>query len=196
MRDATQTGFGSLGNSKVEIGRFTYGLEGAGILQWGEGAGLTLGSFCSIASGVTIFLGGNHRTDWATTYPFGHIFEEILGGKEIVGHPATRGDVEIGHDVWIGHNATILSGVKIGNGAVIAANAHVSQSVQPYEVVGGNPARSLKFRFEPEVIELLQQLEWWNLPVEAIRLIAPRLSQAPTTELLTELLAEFRPHRG
>lgn len=77
------------------------------IEQFGEGAKLKIGSFCSIAEGVVVFLGGNHRADWITTFPFGHIFQEDLGGEEIVGHPMTKGDVMIGNDVWIGQNSML-----------------------------------------------------------------------------------------
>ena len=81
---------GAVGNSPVSIGRFTYGTEHLEIRQWGEGAALTVGSFCSISSAVTIFLGGNHRPDWITTFPFGHIFQGQLGGTEIKGQTQTQ----------------------------------------------------------------------------------------------------------
>ena len=113
------------GNSRISVGRFTYGIEGCKIYEWGEGADLKIGSFCSLAADVVFLLGGNHRLDWSTTFPFGHIFSEILGGDEIVGHPSSNGNVSVGHDVWIGRNATIMSGVHIAHGAVIAANAHI-----------------------------------------------------------------------
>ncbi|WP_304170139.1 CatB-related O-acetyltransferase [Phenylobacterium aquaticum] len=172
----------------MRIGRFTYGVENVLVRQWGEGAGLEIGSFCSIASSITIFLGGNHRADWITTFPFGHIFQEELGGEGIVGHPATNGDVRIGHDVWIGHGVTIMSGVTIGDGAVIAANATVVKDVAPYQIVGGNPAKALKTRFSEEIIALLLELRWWTLPVETIREIAPELSTAPDAGRLRALI--------
>lgn len=95
------------------VGRHTYG--NPEIIEWGEGATLSIGAFCSIAEGVAIFLGGNHRLDWVTTYPFNYLWE---CGAGFQGHPATKGDVVIGNDVWIGRNAAILSGVHIGDGAV------------------------------------------------------------------------------
>ena len=185
----TQT---QVGNSAVTVGRFTYGVEHLSVRQYGEGASLTIGSFCSIASSVTVFLGGNHRVDWITTFPFGHIFESELGGREIKGHPATHGDVVVGNDVWIGHGATIMSGVHIGDGAVIAANANVVKDVAPYEMVGGNPARHIKFRFDEGLRQALLTLRWWELTVREIRLIAPILSSAPTEAVVAGLIRRFR----
>lgn len=184
--------YGNVGNSSIEIGRFTYGFENVSIRQWGEGAALRIGSFCSLASSITIFLGGNHRTDWITTFPFGHIFGDELGGGNIVGHPSTRGDVNIGHDVWIAHGVTVMSGVNIGHGAVLAANATVVKDVAPYAIVGGNPARLLRQRFSDEIIELLLQLRWWEFPNEVVRTLAPDLSRAPTTAMLSALIQRFR----
>jgi acetyltransferase-like isoleucine patch superfamily enzyme len=182
---------GTIGASPVVIGRFTYGHEHLSIRQWGEGAPLEIGSFCSIADKVSCFLGGNHRTDWITTYPFGHIFAEELGGRDIVGHPATRGGIRIGNDVWIGSGATIMSGVTIGDGAVIAANATVVRDVQPYEIVGGNPAKPIGRRFDEDMVALLLKLQWWNLPLEDIRSITGVLCSQPTTQLLQTLIERF-----
>ncbi|MFM9913333.1 MAG: CatB-related O-acetyltransferase [Methylophilaceae bacterium] len=189
----TQEQQGAVGNSKITIGRFSYGYEKISIMQWGEGASLKIGSFCSIASSVTIFLGGNHRLDWITTFPFGHIFENELGGVGIQGHPATNGDVSIGDDVWIGHGSTILSGVTIGCGAVIAANSNIVKDVIPYEVVGGNPAKHIKNRFSNEIRGLLLELKWWDLPLDCIREITHELSMEPSVELLKNLIQRFRP---
>ena len=183
---------GRIGNSAITIGRYTYGVENVMVRQWGEGASLRIGSFCSLAN-ATILLGGNHRTDWITTFPFGHIFADELGGEDIVGHPATRGDVVIGNDVWIGHDVTIMSGITIGTGAVLAANAVVVKDVGPYEIVGGNPAGLLKMRFGADVIERLLALRWWDLPLADIRQIAATLSQPPTLQLVDELIARYRP---
>ncbi|MBF0627357.1 MAG: CatB-related O-acetyltransferase [Magnetococcales bacterium] len=182
-----------IGNSQISVGRFTYGFENLAVLQWGEGASLTIGSFCSLAANITIYLGGNHRTDWITTYPFGHIFINELGGTDIKGHPTTKGDVMIGNDVWIGSGVTIMSGVKIGNGAVLATSSTVVKDVMPYEIVGGNPARSLKKRFVEDIINLLMQLRWWELPLPHIIEIQRTLCAPPTREVLVELLAKYRP---
>lgn len=183
-----------LGKSQIEVGRFTYGYEHAEVNQYGEGADLTIGAFCSLAGGLRVFLGGNHRVDWATTFPFGHIFQDSLGEFDINGHPHSKGDVVIGNDVWIGSNVTILSGSRIEDGAVIATNATVAGNVDPYEVVGGNPAKHIKHRFAPEITERLQALAWWDLPIEVIRKIAPLLSTAPDAAALERVDAMIRAH--
>ena len=183
---------GKIGNSLVFVGRYTYGFENISIKQWGEGATLKIGSFCSIAGNIRVFLGGNHRTNWITTYPFGHVFADELGGQHIVGHPSTKGDVDIGDDVWIGEAVTIMSGVTIGNGSVLAANSTVTKDVAPYQVVGGNPARLIKERFDDELIALLNELRWWDLDVSQIKEITEVLSSPPTADVLRRLLAQYR----
>lgn len=141
------------------FGKYSYGKPN---VHWAnEHAKLRVGNFCSIAGNVNIYLGGNHRTDWVTTYPFGHINQSVFNTFNGVGHPATKGDVTIGNDVWIGCNATIMSGVTIGDGAVIANNSHVVKDVEPYTLVGGNPAKYVKHRFTPEQIEQLLKIRWW-----------------------------------
>lgn len=177
-----------VGKSRVSIGRFTYGFKHMRVLQWGEEASLRIGSFCSIANGVTVFLGGNHRTDWITTFPFGHIFTSQLGGEGIEGHPGTTGDVVVGNDVWIGSGSTIMSGVCIGDGAVVAANSHVVTDVAPYAIVGGNPAKHIKFRFDSEIRDLLLEMRWWNLSVKIIEKIAPELCAVPSKTVLLSLI--------
>src|SRR5208283_2957437 len=104
--------------------------------------------FCSIAPNrVTIVLGGQHRPDWVSSYPFNDLFIEF---KRFKGSPVSKGDVIIGNDVWIGLDAVILSGIKIGDGAVIGSNALVTKDVPPYAIVGGNPAKLIRYRFDEE----------------------------------------------
>lgn len=144
----------------MSVGQYTYGSPE---VRWGsDDVKYTCGKFCSIASNVTVYLGGNHRTDWVTTYPFGHIYTGVFGAFNGEGHPATKGGVTIGNDVWIGDNATIMSGVRIGDGAVIANGSHVVKDVEPYAIYGGNPARLIRYRFSREQIERLLVLQWWN----------------------------------
>lgn len=178
---------GHIGKSKISVGRFSYGYHRLTIREWGEGAGLSIGAFCSIADSVTVLLGGNHRTDWGTTFPFGHVFGEQLGNSDIVGHPATNGDVVIGNDVWIGAGATILSGVSIGDGAVIAANSMVGKDIGAYEIWAGNPATYRKDRFTKEIIDQFLALRWWELDTAAIQRIAPLLSQPPSNDVLAQM---------
>jgi acetyltransferase-like isoleucine patch superfamily enzyme len=150
----------------MSFGKYTYGQP---IIYWqNNNAKLIVGNFCSIAANVTIFLGGNHRTDWVTTYPFGHIHQNIFNNFNGDGHPSTKGDIVIGNDVWIASNVTIMSGVTIGDGAVIANNSHVVKNVEPYSLVGGNPAKFIKYRFTPEQIEKLLEIKWWNWDDEKI----------------------------
>jgi acetyltransferase-like isoleucine patch superfamily enzyme len=173
-------------------GRYTYGTNLLSYTYFGENAAVEFGSFCSIGPEVHLFLGGNHRVDWITTYPFGHIHQNELGGHEIKGHPATNGDIIVGNDVWIGKRAVIMSGVTIGDGAVIAANSHVVKDVGPYEIVGGNPAKFIKKRFSDEIINLLLELRWWELPDNQIREITQKLCSPPTVEMLLEMLYKYR----
>ncbi|BFP39624.1 Vat family streptogramin A O-acetyltransferase [Flavobacteriaceae bacterium GF1] len=129
---------------------------------------LIIGKFCMIASDVKFIMNGaNHLTNSLTTYPFaifGHGWENAMEGKT---YPK-KGDINIGNDVWIGYNATIMAGVTIGDGAIIATNATVIKDVEPYSIVGGNPAREIKKRFSKEVITKLLELEWWNWDIEKI----------------------------
>ncbi len=143
----------------MSFGKYTYGTPN--IYYKNDNAKLVIGNFCSIARNVDIYLGGNHRTDWVTTYPFGHIHQNTFNNFNGDGHPSTKGDVIIGNDVWIGSNVTIMSGVTIGDGVVIANNSHVVKNVEPYSLVGGNPAKLIKYRFTPEQIDKLLEIKWW-----------------------------------
>jgi acetyltransferase-like isoleucine patch superfamily enzyme len=158
---------------QYEIGRHTYG--NPEIRTWNEGATLKIGAFCSIADGVKIFLGGEHRVDWTTTYPFTALWEDA---RHIIGHPKTKGDVVIGNDVWIGSEAVIMSGVHIGDGAVVGARAVVSKDIKPYAVYAGNPARKVRNRFNDTTTEQLLTLEWWNFDdSEIIQMLPLMLSK-------------------
>ena len=129
---------------------------------------LIIGKFCMIASDVKFIMNGaNHLTDSISTYPFaifGNGWENAMEGKT---YPQ-KGNINIGNDVWIGYNATIMAGVTIGNGAIIATNATVVKDVEPYSIVGGNPAKEIKKRFSDEKIAQLLKLEWWNWDIEKI----------------------------
>ena len=150
----------------MSFGKYTYG--NPNIFWENENAKLVIGNFCSIAPNVNIYLGGNHRTDWVTTYPFGHIHNNIFNNFDGIGHPSTKGDVIIGNDVWIGTNVTIMSGIIIGDGAVIANNSHIVKNVEPYSLVGGNPGKLIKYRFSNEQIQKLLEIKWWYWDDEKI----------------------------
>jgi virginiamycin A acetyltransferase len=150
--------------TRYSIGDFTYGTPK--VNTWSPKEKLTIGKFCSIADNVIISLGGEHRTDWATTFPFNALFTEFNHHQ---GHPKSKGDVTIGNDVWIGYGVHILSGVTIGDGAAIGANAVVTKDVPPYAIVAGNPARILRMRFSPEIISKLLSIKWWDWDFEKIK---------------------------
>ncbi len=155
----------------IEMGAWSYGKPV--VFSWREGARVKVGRFCSIGPEVKIMLGGEHRIDWVTTFPFTALWPDVAGG--ISGHPKTKGDVIIGNDVWIGYGAFIFSGVTIGDGAVVGAQAVVTKNVPPYAIVGGNPARIIRYRFDEEVIRKLLAIAWWNWPEKAIREVVPLL---------------------
>lgn len=146
----------------VNIGEFTYQAEPIQIFFHAE-SDLTVGKYCSIAAGCKVFLGGNHRGEWISTYPMA------------LNHSYTNGPVTIGNDVWIGYGVTILSGVTIGDGAMIGAMSVVAKDVPDYGVVAGNPAELKKFRFAADVIEKLLEIKWWDWDAAKVRTAIPYL---------------------
>ena len=138
---------------------------------------LIIGKFCSIACGAKfLFNSANHTLKSLSNYTFPLFFEEWgLDKKNVASAWDNRGDIIIGNDVWIGYEAVIMAGVHIGDGAVIAARAVVTKDVPPYTIVGGTPARKIRMRFEEEIIAKLQQIQWWNWPVEKIRQSLPSI---------------------
>ncbi len=130
---------------------------------------LIIGKFCMLASGVTFIMNGaNHKIDGITTYPFS-IFRN---GWESVTPEITdlpyKGDTIIGNDVWIGANSTIMPGITIGDGAIIATNSTITKDVAPYTIVGGNPAKLIRKRFSDKMIAELLEMQWWNWSIEKI----------------------------
>lgn len=166
---------------QYEIGKWTYGRPK--ITSRGEGSTLKIGSFCSFAPDVKVFLGGEHRIDWVTTYPFNALWDSA---RTFTGHPATKGDVIIGNDVWIGDGALILSGVSINDGAVIGARAIVTKDVPAYGIVAGNPARLIKKRFDEDIIQHLLQIAWWNWEDEKIQRYMPLLLNNDISKFISE----------
>jgi len=159
-----------INNVMTTIGMFTYGYENISILSWecNKLPMLRIGRFCSISANLKVFIGGNHRFDWTSTYPYGHCLPTSKYFKPFSGHPAAAKPVIIGHDVWIGRDVTIMQGVKIGNGSIIAANSHVVKDVEEYTIIGGNPAQKIRDRFDKDIIRELTSIEWWNWDKEKI----------------------------
>lgn len=169
---------------RYNIGEYTYGSPTVLYGREEGGGDLVIGKFCSIAEDVVILLGGNHRIDWVTTYPFNKLMEEFSGIK---GHPTTKGDVIIGNDVWIGYKSLILSGVKIGDGAVIAACSVVTKDVEPYTIVAGNPAKPIRRRFSDEIINRLLAIQWWNKDINIIKKYIPLMLSQDIEKFLTAI---------
>jgi acetyltransferase-like isoleucine patch superfamily enzyme len=155
---------------QYSVGRGSYG--GLEVLTFGDQSTLKIGNYCSFALGVQVLLGGNHRPDWATTYPFSAIDPRF---RHFTGHPQSKGDVVIGNDVWVAREAMILSGVTVGDGAVIGARAVVSRNVPPYTIVAGNPAVEIRTRFSKEIVERLLALRWWDWPEDRVAAAMPYL---------------------
>lgn len=159
-------------NYPCTIGRYCYAIETPKIYFYGGiNCALTIGNFVSIGPNVTIIVGGEHRKDWVSTYPFSEIFD----GMQEAACIQTKGNIDIGSDVWIGANVTILSGITIGHGSIVGAGSIVTKDVAPYTIVAGNPARMLRKRFLDSTIKKLLALQWWNCTDEEIESIAPIL---------------------
>jgi virginiamycin A acetyltransferase len=148
----------------IELGEHSY--KGSVTVQvWNnKSAVVKVGKFCSLANNIRFIIDGNHKMTGFSTFPF----KEVKGwdcpvnvwGKD---HPI------VGNDVWIGQDVVIYSGVKIGNGAVIAGQSVVTKDVPAYSLVAGNPARVKKYRFSEEIIKDLEELKWWDLPLDTIK---------------------------
>lgn len=147
---------------------------------------LLIGKFCSLASGTRfLFNCANHTLASLSTYTFPLFYKEWeLDKAYVVSAWDNKGDIVIGNDVWIGYEAVIMAGVHIGDGAIIAAHAVVAKDVPPYTIVGGVPARKIRKRFEPDVIERLQELKWWDWPLHKIRRCLPYLMKGDIESLL------------
>jgi len=170
---------------QIIAGPYTYGRPKVRFPE--SGARLVIGRYGSIADGVEILLGGNHRLDWATTYPFPALpglWPEAAGRTD---HDTTRGDVVVGHDVWLASQCMVMSGVTIGHGAVVAARAVVARDVPPYAIVAGNPARVVRLRFDEATVAALLESRWWDRPREALAPLLPLLMSQRTGEFLAAL---------
>jgi acetyltransferase-like isoleucine patch superfamily enzyme len=167
----------------IEIGRFTYS-AGLGIGLADTRSRVRIGNFCSISEQVVFFLKTDHRPDWMSSYPLSRFPWDPAFPKPSDPYADMRDDISIGNDVWISWGVKVLAGVTVGNGAVLCADAVVTKDVAPYSVVAGNPARMVKWRFDDEVITFLEQMKWWDMPVNQLRKYAPLLMSKNFEELM------------
>jgi virginiamycin A acetyltransferase len=145
---------------------------------------LIIGKFCAIARGAKFIMNGaNHKLSGISTYPF-QIFGN--GWEKVMPQPGDlpyKGDTVIGNDVWIGYEALIMPGVRIGNGAIVSSRSVVVTDVPAYTIVGGNPAKPIKARFAPEVVAVLEEIGWWDWPVDKITRHLPFIVSADVEAL-------------
>jgi virginiamycin A acetyltransferase len=179
-------------NPNIEVGDYTYYDDFNDVSNFEQnvkyhfdftGDKLIIGKFCMIASDVKFIMNGaNHLIDAVSSYPFavfGNGWEHAMDGKK---YPV-KGNTVVGNDVWLGHNSTIMPGVQIGDGAIIATNATVVKNVAPYSIVGGNPASEIRKRFSQDKIDFLLELKWWDWPVEKITKYVQLLTSADVDAL-------------
>ena len=167
------------------IGAGSYGLPI--VHDYHEGTTLKIGAYCSIADNVQIFLGGQHRIDWVSSYPFSQFYQ--MDSEFNKNTSVSRGDVIIGSDVWLCANCTILSGVTIGHGAVIANGAVISRDVEPYAVMAGNPAKLIKWRFDEPIRAALLESKWWEWPEDETHQIMHLLCSENLTDFFNYVKA-------
>jgi len=176
-----------LTNPIASVGEGTYGISNIISHSWDTKYKVHIGKYCSIADNLHIFLGGNHHINLVTQYPFSadSSRDNLLGTKNLP--PSSNGDIEIGNDVWLGSHVSIMSGVKIGTGSVIAAFSHVVKDVLPYEIVGGNQAKNIKFRFGNQTINDLLEIAWWEWPQDKILENHGLLLSKPSKKIIQNL---------
>lgn len=172
---------------KVTVGKYTYGNLNCYFFGTNDDSEyIKIGSSCSIANDTEFLAGGEHKIDVLTTYPY--IQKYIDNGQYAA---CTKGPIEIEDDVWIGRGCTILSGVTIGKGAVIGARSVVTNDIPPYAVAAGNPARILKYRFTPEIIEKLKNISYSNIELEKVKENIKLFTEDVNCENIERLSAEL-----
>lgn len=181
-------------NPNIVVGRYSYYSgyyhghsfdDCARYLSTRSGADrLVVGSFCSIGSGAAFIMAGNqgHRYDWVSSFPF-HYMDEVPHFRSAADAFEPAGDTVVGNDVWIGSEAVIMPGVTIGHGAVIGTRALVTKNVEPYAIVGGNPAKLIRHRFSAEHIAALLEMAWWDWTDEQLTAALHFLTSAQIDEL-------------
>jgi virginiamycin A acetyltransferase len=156
-----------INNNLAVVGRWSYSTGPLKIYRWNYKSKIYIGNFCSIGPEVKIIIGGEHRTDWVSTAQINadtfNFNDTFLNAQKIKNFKDSRGDLRIENDVWVGAFSIIFSGVKLGNGSVVAAGSVVTKDVDPYTVVAGNPAKFVKKRFTTKQINFLNSSKWWEL---------------------------------
>ena len=146
---------------------------------------LIIGKFCMIASGVNFIMNGaNHLSESISAYPFAIFGGDWKNAMEGKAYP-TKGNTIIGNDVWIGHNVTIMPGIHIGDGSIIATKATVTKNVEPYSIVGGNPSQQIRKRFDTAQIQILLEIKWWDWDIDQITKHVSYLTDNKFEELLS-----------
>lgn len=153
-------------NGWLVMGRHSYGNPEIHLYRGSE-AKVIIGNFTSISPDVIFITGGIYPSHWISTYPFRALWHLNRAFED--GLPYNKGDIQVGSDIWIGTDAMILSGVHIGDGAIVAARSVITKDVPPYAIVGGVPAKVIKFRFDQDVIAQLLEIQWWNWSDEKIK---------------------------
>lgn len=151
--------------------RGTYFDRNVNIISWSDKYHIHLGKYNSIGRDCNFFLHANHRVDWITTSSqlWGPVTQQVADMHMDMGHPSCKGDIIVENDVWIGAKSTIMSGVKISNGAVVGACSVVTKDVPPFAIVAGNPAKIVKYRFTEKQIESLLKISWWDWTEDRIK---------------------------
>jgi virginiamycin A acetyltransferase len=186
---------------RIEVGEYTYyddpddalGFEHKAVLYAYGPERLIIGRYCAIASGVRFVMpGANHADLGPSTFPFGIFGPPWDVTMDLVMGAPSRGDTVIGNDVWLGYQALVLPGVTIGHGAVVAAASVVASDVPPYAIVGGNPARVIRRRYEDDDVKRLLRAAWWDWPVELVTEHARTIMSGTPAELEQIALAHRR----
>ncbi|WP_202808071.1 CatB-related O-acetyltransferase [Nocardia nova] len=161
----------------IEVGEYSYyddpddptAFETRNVLYHYGPEKLIIGKFCALATGVRFIMNGaNHRMDGPSTFPFSTMGGAWSRHVDLLMDLPNRGDTVVGDDVWIGYGVTVLPGVRIGNGAIVAAGSVVTSDVPDYGIVGGNPARLIRTRYSDRDIARLLTIRWWDWPIEHI----------------------------
>ncbi len=183
-----------VGNPNLVVGKYSYYSgyyhghsfeDCARYLLPDEGADrLIIGSFCSIGSGAAFIMAGNqgHRNEWISTFPF-FFMPEVPEFENAANGYLPAGDTVIGNDVWIGSEAIIMPGITVGDGAVIGTRALVTKNVEPYAIVGGNPAKTIRKRFDDDSIAMLLEMKWWNWQAQQLKAAMPLMTGGNVAEL-------------